>query len=149
GLCPTSLPRNGSSSYSEDPWVEILQHGEAHPRIVAVPGRLRRPPGNAARPHALSSLRRARARPSRQCVWSPHVRDHALLERRPARVGRGGTRLRGGVAKPTEVGRVALVEVSRPQRHAGPEMTSGPCCASLRLGSSGRLTSPDQTWREA
>ena len=31
------------------------------------------------------------------------------------------TRLRGGVAKPAEVGRVALVEVSRPQRHAGAE----------------------------
>jgi hypothetical protein len=29
-------------------------------------------------------------------------------------VGRGATRLRGGVAAPTEVGRVALVEVSRP-----------------------------------
>ena len=52
---------------------------------------------------------------------SPHVRDHALLGRRPARVGRGGNRFRGGVARPTEVGRVALVEVSRPQRHAGPE----------------------------
>jgi len=37
--------------------------------------------------------------------------------RRPSRVGRGGTRLRGGVAEPTEVGRVALAEVSRPQRH--------------------------------
>ena len=32
-------------------------------------------------------------------------------------VGRGGTRLRGGVAEPTEVGRVALVEVGRAQRH--------------------------------
>jgi hypothetical protein len=31
--------------------------------------------------------------------------------------GRGGTRLRGGVAKPTEVGGVALAEVSRPQCH--------------------------------
>ena len=31
--------------------------------------------------------------------------------------GRAGARLRGGVAEPTEVGRVALVEVSRPQRH--------------------------------
>ena len=30
---------------------------------------------------------------------------------------RGATRLRGGVAEPTEMGRVALVEVSRPQRH--------------------------------
>jgi hypothetical protein len=28
------------------------------------------------------------------------------------------TRFRGGVAVPTEVGRVALVEVSRPQRHS-------------------------------
>jgi hypothetical protein len=31
--------------------------------------------------------------------------------------GRGGARLRRGVAEPTEVGRVALAEVSRPQRH--------------------------------
>ena len=29
----------------------------------------------------------------------------------------GATRVRGGVAEPTEVGRVALAEVSRPQRH--------------------------------
>ena len=36
----------------------------------------------------------------------------------PSRVGCGGTRLRGGLATPTEVGRVALAEVSRPQRHA-------------------------------
>jgi hypothetical protein len=34
-------------------------------------------------------------------------------------LGRGGTRLRGSVAGPTEVGRVALVEVSRPQRDPG------------------------------
>ncbi len=32
-------------------------------------------------------------------------------------VGRGATRFRGGVAAPTEMGRVALVEVRRPQRH--------------------------------
>ena len=46
-----------------------------------------------------------------------HVRDLAgsVYGRRT------GTRLRGGVAKPTEVGCVALVEVSRPQCHAGPE----------------------------
>ncbi len=31
--------------------------------------------------------------------------------------GAAGTRLRGGVAEPTEVGRVALAEVRRPQRH--------------------------------
>jgi hypothetical protein len=31
--------------------------------------------------------------------------------------GPGATRLRGGVAEPTEVGRVALAEVTRPQRH--------------------------------
>ena len=29
------------------------------------------------------------------------------------------TRLRGGVAEPAEVGRVALADVGRPQRHAG------------------------------
>ena len=56
----------------------------------------------------------------------------------------------GGVAKPTEVGRVALVEVSRPPTLRWSRMTSGPRWgASLRLGSSGRLTSPDQTWCEA
>ena len=32
--------------------------------------------------------------------------------------GRGGPRLRGGVAEPTEVGRVAFPQVSWPQRHA-------------------------------
>jgi hypothetical protein len=32
-------------------------------------------------------------------------------------VGPGATRLRGGVAEPTEVGRIALAEVTRPQRH--------------------------------
>ena len=52
-----------------------------------------------------------------QCVRSPHVRGNALLGRRPSGLGRGGTRLRGGVAEPTEVGRVALVEVRRAQRH--------------------------------
>ena len=30
----------------------------------------------------------------------------------------GRTRLRGGVAEPAEMGRLALVEVGRPQRHA-------------------------------
>src|SRR5271157_2342147 len=115
------IVRNVASSYSEEPGEEILCHGKARLRNATVLGWLCRPPGIPARPRPISSLRRARARPGRQCVWSPHVRDHALLGRRPARVGRGGTRLRGGVAKPTEVGRVALVEVSRPQRHAGPE----------------------------
>ncbi len=33
--------------------------------------------------------------------------------------GAAETRIRGGVAEPAEVGRVALVEVGRPQRHAG------------------------------
>src|SRR6266446_4970072 len=116
-LRPTSLLRNGSSSYSEEPEVEILEHGEARLRNVAVPGRLRRTPGNAARPRALSSLHREGARPDRQCVRSPRVRANALLGRRPSGVERGPTRLRGGVAEATEVGRVALVEVSRPQRH--------------------------------
>ena len=30
----------------------------------------------------------AHCEPCRHCVWSPHVRDHALLGRRPVRVGR-------------------------------------------------------------
>src|SRR6476619_360909 len=117
-LCPTSLTRNGGSSYPEEPWMEILQHGEARLRNEPVPGRLCRPPGICAWSLALSSLHRASARPCRQRGRSPHVRGDALWGRRPSRVGRGGTRLRGGVAEPTEVGRVALAEVSRPQRHA-------------------------------
>ena len=117
-FCPTSLLRNCGSSYSEEPRMEILQHGEDRLRIEPVPGRLRRPPGIAATwSRAISSLYRVGARPDRQCVRSPGVRANALLGRRPSRVGRGATRLRGGVAEPTEVGRVALVEVSRAQRH--------------------------------
>src|SRR5215831_15559723 len=110
-------PPNGASSYFVEPGVEILQHGEACLRNEPVSGRLRRPPGNANRPRALSSLDRARARPDRQRVRSPHVRGDALLGRRPSRVERGATGVRGGVAAPTEVGRVAFVEVTRPQRH--------------------------------
>src|SRR6266446_10778249 len=78
-LRPTSLLRNGGSSYSEEPEVEILEHGEARLRNVAVPGRLRRPPGNAARPRALSSLHREGARPDRagleQCTGRTCARE--------------------------------------------------------------------------
>ena len=49
-LCLSSLLRNVASSFSEYPGVEILQHGEARLRIEPVPGRLRRPPGNAPNP---------------------------------------------------------------------------------------------------
>jgi hypothetical protein len=94
--------------------VEILQHGEACLWNEPVSGRLRRPTGNANRPRALSSLDRARERPDRQRVRSPHVRGDALLGRRPFWVERRATRVRGGVAPPTEVGRVAFVEVTRP-----------------------------------
>jgi hypothetical protein len=80
-LCPTSLQRKGSSSYSEDPWVEILQHGEAHLRIVAVPGRLRRPPGNAARPRAFSSLRTRPALCSVERLGSVNLGDRCLRQR--------------------------------------------------------------------
>src|SRR5262249_22618312 len=117
-LCPTSLTRNGGSSYSEEPLMEILWDGEARLWNEPIPGRLRRSHVVcAAWSLALSSLHRASARPGRQRVRSPHVRGDALLGRRPSRVGRGGARLRGGVAEPTEVGCVALVEVGRPQRH--------------------------------
>jgi hypothetical protein len=51
-------------------------------------------------------------------VRATHVRGNALLGRRPSGLGRGGTRLRGGVAEATEVGRVTLVEIGRAQRHA-------------------------------
>ena len=37
GLWPTSVRRNGGSCYSEEPGMEILQHGEAHLRIATVP----------------------------------------------------------------------------------------------------------------
>jgi hypothetical protein len=53
------------------------------------------PPGPTLSCHFVEHVR-----PRWLCVWSPHVRDHALLGRRPARLGRGGSRLRGGVAKP-------------------------------------------------
>ena len=62
--------------------------------------------------------------------WIEHVRDltGSVYGRRMYEVMRyfdedhpewsaERTRVRGGVAEPTEVGRVALVEVGRPQRH--------------------------------
>src|SRR5262249_1121556 len=82
--CPISLTRNDGSSYSEEPGMEVLQHGEARLRIEPITGRLRRPPGICAWSRALSSLHRASARLDRQCVRSPHVRGHALLGRRPS-----------------------------------------------------------------
>src|SRR5271165_2199110 len=116
------IPKTGMSgapcsSYSEEPGVEILYHGKARVWIEPVVGWLRRPSEIQAEPGALSSLHRADARPDGHCVRSRHVRGNALLGRRPCGLGRGGTRLRGGVAEPTEVGRVALVEVGRAQRH--------------------------------
>src|SRR4051794_13891598 len=61
--------------------------------------------------------------------------------------GRRGTRLRRGVAQPTEVGGIPLVEVSRPQRHAYKRRGRGGGCS--RPNSLARLTLVDQTWREA
>jgi hypothetical protein len=58
-LCPTSLPRNGAPSYSEEPGMEILQHGEARIRIEPIPGWLCQPLGICAWCSALSSLHRA------------------------------------------------------------------------------------------
>ena len=113
------LQRDGVSGYSESPCMEVSRDGEARLRNEPVPGRLRRPPGVRARSRALPSLHRAGARPDRQRLRPPPVRDHALLGRGPSRMGRGGTRVRGGVAAPAEMGRVALAEVGRPQRHAG------------------------------
>src|SRR5262249_27803249 len=75
-------PPNGASSYFVDMEWEILQHGKACLRNEPVSGRLRRPPGSANRPRALSSLDRERARPDRQRVRAPHVRGDALLGRR-------------------------------------------------------------------
>jgi hypothetical protein len=49
--------------------------------------------------------------------------------------------------KPTEVRGFAVVEVSRPQRHSTlVENDVGTVLRELRLGSSGRLLSPDQTF---
>ena len=50
----------------EEPGMEILQHGEARFWNEPVLGRLRRPHGICAKPGALPSLDRARARPDRQ-----------------------------------------------------------------------------------
>src|SRR5215211_633578 len=78
-LRPPPLLHHSDSKYSEKSGMEILQHGEDRLRNEPVPGRLYRPSGiTAARSRALSSLDRARARPDRQCVRSPHVRGHAL-----------------------------------------------------------------------
>src|SRR3982074_1360303 len=81
--CPTSLPRNRGSSYSEKPRMEVLQLGEARLRNEPVPGRLRRPPGNSDRPRALSSLDRARARPigMKTPEWDAERRDFAAAWR--------------------------------------------------------------------
>lgn len=46
------------------------------------------------------------------------VRNHALLGRGSVGLGAARTRLRRGVAKQAEVGRIALARVRRPQRHA-------------------------------
>src|SRR5260370_2250361 len=96
----------------------MLYHGKACVWTEPVLGWLRRPSGiEEAKPGALSSLHRAYARPDGHYVRSPHVRGNALLGRRPCGLGRGGTRLRGGVAEPAEVGCVALLEVGRTQCH--------------------------------
>src|ERR1700690_331312 len=106
--CPISFLRNG---------VESFYHGKARLWNEPVLGWLRRPSGIQAKPGPLSSLHRASARPDGQCVRSPHVRGNALLGRGLRGLGRGGTRLRGAVAEPAEVGCVAHVEVGRTQRH--------------------------------
>src|SRR5215831_13410043 len=97
-------------------------YGKARVWIEPVPGRLRRPPEiGATASLALSLLHRAGARPNWHAVRSPHLRNNALLGRGPSRLERAGSRLRGGVAEPAEVGSVAFAEVSRPQRHTGRE----------------------------
>jgi hypothetical protein len=63
---------------------------------------------------AVPPLHRAGARADRQRVRPQPVRDHAVLGRRPSRVGRGETRLRGGVAEPAKWV-VSIFEVGRPQ----------------------------------
>jgi len=83
------------------------------------------------------------------CVYGRRTYEiHALLGRRqPIGTRRISTSRRRGEADQKWV-------VSRSLKAVGPNatlvrMTSGPCCASSRPGSSVRLTSPDQTWREA
>src|SRR5580704_16654242 len=81
----TSPPRDVPSYYSEEPEEGDLQHGETCLRIEPVSGWLRRPHENgAAHARALPSLRRAGAWPDGPHIRSPHVRDHALLGRRPS-----------------------------------------------------------------
>ena len=66
---------------------------------------------------SLDGLRRACAQPDGHGVRSAHVRDHALLGPRPFGLGRGRTRICGGVAQPAEV------VVSRSMKSAGPNAT--------------------------
>src|SRR6516225_266264 len=88
-------------SYAEEPAEEALLHGKARVWVEPVPGRLRRPPEVGTTPsRAFSLLHRAGARPKGHAVRSPHLRNNALLGRGPSRLGRGGSRVRCGVAEP-------------------------------------------------
>src|SRR5262249_16652160 len=101
-LCPTSLTRNGGSSYSEEPLMEILWDGEARLWNETIAGRLRRPHGVFAKPPAPSSLHLSSARPDRQCVRSPHVRGPCAIGTKtfPNGARRSATsRWRGGASR--------------------------------------------------
>ena len=75
------------------------------------------PPGCAAFPHFIELVRGLSGPTS---MVAACAKSHALLGRRAFLIGTRGTRgIRGGVAKPAEVGRVAVAQVSWSQRHAG------------------------------
>ena len=79
-------------------------------------------------PGAFPSLHRASARPDGECVWPPHIRSHALLGRRPSRVGPGAPRLRAAWrGQPKWV-------VSRSLKSVGPDATlvEGDLAAAIR-----------------
>src|SRR5271154_3311932 len=118
GVVGKAVPRSYGLCYFEQPRKEVLQHGETRFWNAHVPGRLRRPPEVCTKSRGLSSFRRASAWPDRHDLRSRHIRGSALLGRRSSGLGRGRSRVRGGLAEATEVGRVALTEFGRPQRHA-------------------------------
>src|SRR5262249_8982050 len=64
-------------------WEGDLRHGKTCLCIESVPRWLRRPhEAGATRARGLSSLHRAGSWPDGHDLWSPHVRDHAVLGRR-------------------------------------------------------------------
>src|SRR5690348_2884196 len=138
----TGISLHPVSSYTEA-LARRFEHGKTRLWIEPVPRRLRRPheawPASA---RGLPSLPRAGPWPDRFHLRSPHVRDHALLGARFSGLGRGRSRVRGGVPEQTEVGRVSFAQVRWPQRHSSRQR--------FRKGhtqSEGRVGWRDPRWR--